>query len=89
MPFNQALNSLHRNPCQVSDKVTGKEAAQWVEPYPSLSGSTLAVWYRTCCEQLQVGRGQWGGKGLQLLNLCSMTAREQASAQCDCCQAGL
>ncbi|PRW44427.1 Fanconi anemia group D2-like protein [Chlorella sorokiniana] len=37
----------------VSDKVTGKEAAQWVEPYPSLSGGTIAVWYRACCEQLQ------------------------------------
>ena len=35
--------------------MTGKEAAQWVEPYPSLSGGTIAIWYRACCEQLQVG----------------------------------
>ena len=64
-PLNHTFKNLHPPPCQVSDKVTGKEAAQWVEPYPSLSGGTLAVWYRACCEQLQVqlqGAGAAGGR---------------------------
>lgn len=63
---SQALNLLHTLLAhfvwQVSEKATGKEAAQWVEPYPSLSGGTIAVWYRACCEQLQVGLG-WLGRG--------------------------
>jgi hypothetical protein len=31
------------------------EAAEGVGDFPSLSGSTLTIWYRVCFEQLQVG----------------------------------
>ena len=40
---------------QVGYQMTTEAAKRSVDPLPSLSGYTVAVWFRVCCEQLQVG----------------------------------
>lgn len=40
----------------MADSTKAKEASEAVDPFPSLSGNTVSIWYRVCLEQLQVGR---------------------------------
>ncbi|KAL4445301.1 hypothetical protein ABPG77_011126 [Micractinium sp. CCAP 211/92] len=59
---------------QVTERTTGKDAAEPVEPFPSLSGATLSVWYRVCFEQLQVAfeRAVESATGLEKLQGAKM-----------------
>ncbi|KAL4428110.1 hypothetical protein ABPG75_002199 [Micractinium tetrahymenae] len=47
------LDLANESLIQVTEKTTGKEASEPVDPFPSLSGATLSIWYRVCFEQLQ------------------------------------
>lgn len=39
---------------QVGHQMTTEASRRSVDPFPSLSGYTVSVWFRVCCEQLQV-----------------------------------
>lgn len=47
------LPRTHAPPSQVTDSLKAEEARKTVDWYPSLSGGTVAVWFRAACDQLQ------------------------------------
>lgn len=73
-----------RSPCstppQVTEKTTGKEAAEPVDPFPSLSGATLSIWYRVCFEQLQAGWVRGGFAGAVVFAVGRRAAAQQRDA---------
>lgn len=53
-----AESTAHILCLQVGYQMTTEAAKRSVDPFPSLSGYTVSVWFRACCEQLQVGMGR-------------------------------
>ncbi|KAL4858754.1 Fanconi anemia group D2 protein [Chlorella vulgaris] len=53
-PAAQILELATGHLSQVTKCIKGEEALKGLEHYPSLSGTTLPLWYRVCMEQLQV-----------------------------------